>query len=248
MKLIKSVRKLFISLAIFVIKRKKGLKLLSLKAKSLSGRLTFSSKLKKYLKESDTRLMQLGSGDNAMQGWFNTDLYPKQGFVFLDASKPFNIPNCTFDRIFSEHMIEHISYNQAELQLKECYRILRPGSKIRIATPNLNHYIELFSNSDSSLENYKEWISNNWLKKASIDYKNPSFFLNLVMHSWGHEFIYDFNTLETTLKGIGFTNVKEYECYQSDDNFFKGIERHGDFIGNREMNALETLVIEADKV
>ena len=138
--------------------RKKALKILFLKSKSLIGRFTFSYKLKNYLKSSEIRRLQLGSGDNNMEGWFNTDLFPKKGFAFLDASKPFNIPDSTFDRIFSEHMIEHISFQEAELQLKECYRILRSGSKIRIATPNLMHFLNLFNDSQGNQE-YKKWIS-----------------------------------------------------------------------------------------
>ena len=61
------------------------------------------------------------------------------------------------------------------------------------------------------------------------------------MHSWGHEFIYDFDTLNTLLRDIGFSEIK-FKCYESNDKFFKGIERHGDLIGNREMNNIETLV------
>ncbi len=217
-----------------------------LKGKSLISRLTFSYKLNNYLKNSEIRRLQLGSGDNYMEGWFNTDLFPKKGFVFLDASKPFNIPDSTFDRIFSEHMIEHISFQEAELQLKECYRILRSGSKIRIATPNLTHFLNLFIDSQDNQE-YRKWISENWLKKAGINYQNPSVFINLVMHSWGHEFIYDFDTLNTLLRDIGFSEIKEFKCYESNDKFFKGIERHGDLIGNREMNNIETLVVEAYK-
>lgn len=240
------LKQILVKLLIFYKLRKKALKLLFLKSKSLIGRFTFSYNLKNYLKSSEIRRLQLGSGDNNMEGWFNTDLFPKKGFAFLDASKPFNIPDSTFDRIFSEHMIEHISFQEAELQLKECYRILRSGSKIRIATPNLMHFVNLFNDSQGNQE-YRKWISENWLMKGGINYQNPSFFINLVMHSWGHEFIYDFDTLNTLLRDIGFSEIKEFKCYESNDEFFKGIERHGDLIGNREMNNIETLVVEAYK-
>jgi predicted SAM-dependent methyltransferase len=43
----------------------------------------------------------------------------------------------TFDYIFSEHMIEHVDHDGAVAMLRECYRVLKPGGTICMATPDL---------------------------------------------------------------------------------------------------------------
>ena len=60
-------------------------------------------------------------------------------------------------------------------------------------------------------------MHSNWINKAGIKYKNESFILNLAMHSWGHLFIFDFNTLNSVLSDIGFGEIKQFECQKSDD-------------------------------
>ncbi len=216
--------------------------------KSIYLRVSFASHLDKYIKNNEIRKLQIGSGDNDLIGWLNTDLYPRKGFAYLDASKPIPIDDATFDRVYSEHMIEHVSFQESYAFLKECFRILRPGSKIRIATPDLEKYIGLFNTDNNPLnDKYIEWISSNWLEKGGIPFKNPSFIINLVMHAWGHLFIFDFDTFRTVLEEIGYKNVTRHNYNESEDIHFHNIERHGEVIGNREMCAFETLIIEAEK-
>jgi SAM-dependent methyltransferase len=56
----------------------------------------------------------------------------------LDASKTFEIPSESFDFVYSEHMIEHVSFEDGRNMLEECNRILRPFGVIRIVTPSIS--------------------------------------------------------------------------------------------------------------
>jgi len=59
-----------------------------------------------------------------MSGWLNSDIEPKlKGILYLDATQDFPIEDNSFDYIFSEHMIEHITYNDAKRMISECFRI-----------------------------------------------------------------------------------------------------------------------------
>ncbi len=216
---------------------------------TMHRRILFSQALQRYLNGESLKKLQIGSGDNMLEGWFNTDLYPRKGFFYLNAEKPFPIKDGVFDRIFSEHMIEHISYSKARSQLEEWYRALRPGGRIRIATPNLEFYISLFdsSNVDTERERYKTWVTKNWLASYGVNDAPPSMFINLVMRSWGHLFIYDKETLAGLLEEVGFIDVSQFRSQESEDESFTNIERHGFLIGNPEANTLETLVLEAEK-
>src|SRR5437868_4053917 len=93
--------------------------------------------LKAYLLIHKVPKIQLGAGLNNLTGWFNTDYFPRNNVLFVDVTKPFPIPSNSFQFIFSEHHIEHISYKYAVEMLREAFRIMKPGGHIRISTPDL---------------------------------------------------------------------------------------------------------------
>lgn len=47
---------------------------------------------------------------NIMDGWLNTDFYPRKNVPFLNVLKPLPFPDNSFDYVFSEHMVEHIPF------------------------------------------------------------------------------------------------------------------------------------------
>jgi predicted SAM-dependent methyltransferase len=66
--------------------------------------------MKDYLATHKIHKLHLGEGSNIIEGWLNTEVEPKgNGVYLLDASKPFPFHDCTFDYVFSEHLIEHFS-------------------------------------------------------------------------------------------------------------------------------------------
>ena len=91
-------------------------------------RWTAPGKIRGYMRDHSPRKLQIGAGDNLLPGWLNTTLYPfAPGAVFLDARLPFPIPDAQFDYVFSEHVIEHLEFDEAAHMLAEARRILRPA-------------------------------------------------------------------------------------------------------------------------
>jgi len=83
---------------------------------------TAPGQIRNYLNASKTRKLQLGCGSNLLTGWLNTTLYPfDKGSVFMDVTLPFPMPDSSFDYIFSEHMIEHLEFEQAAWMLSESF-------------------------------------------------------------------------------------------------------------------------------
>ena len=88
-----------------------------------------------------------------MSGWLNSDIEPKlKDILYLDATQDFPIEDNSFDYIFSEHMIEHITYNDAKRMISECFRILKPGGVIRISTPDLSFLVDLYKDNKSEVQ------------------------------------------------------------------------------------------------
>jgi predicted SAM-dependent methyltransferase len=206
-----------------------------------------SAALGRYVDSNKVRKLQIGSGPIAIQGWLGTDLRPTDTVAFLDATKVFPIEDQLFDYIHSEHMIEHLAWLDGQAMLRECWRILKPGGTIRIATPDLQVFASLYDHKQGSLaERYIKWITDLYLQGTPA--YHAGFIINSIFYRWDHKFVYDGWLLEMALREAGFTEVKRFVVGQSDDENLMGIEMHGK-IGNYtdEMNAFETMVFEGKR-
>jgi SAM-dependent methyltransferase len=72
-----------------------------------------------------TRL-HVGCGRNRFKGWINPDIDPRADLVvFLEKRLPFS--DGFLDRIYSEHVLEHVPCEIGLAFLKEARRALKPG-------------------------------------------------------------------------------------------------------------------------
>lgn len=197
-----------------------------------------------YIASHPVRKLQIGAGPNSLQGWLNTDIEPRKDQVYLDAAATFPIPANSFDYIFAEQLIEHLTLAQGQAMLRECHRILRNGGKIRIDTPNLTTYAKLFTEKNERSRRYLQLQI-----KASHLSSIPTpecEILNMEMHYFGHNYLYDSDSLFAVLSIAGFQNVRIAEVDLSNDPALSGIDSHARIIGN-ELNRYETMVVEASK-
>ncbi|MCH8904489.1 MAG: methyltransferase domain-containing protein [Bacteroidetes bacterium] len=199
-----------------------------------------------YIKEHEILMLQIGSQRQTHDAWLNTDLIPKSAeIIFLDAIDPFPIADETFDYIFTEHMIEHISYKDGEKMIAECYRILKTGGKIRISTPNLAFLAGLYNDDLTDIQ--REYLASNMERFFDTDTPvERSLIVNNFFYSFGHRFIYDKATLKILLEKAGFQEVKFCNIGESEDSALQNLERHGEEIGE-SFNLLESMVLEAQK-
>ncbi len=167
------------------------------------------------------RKLNIGSNIDVLDGWFNVDFQPVcPGQYYMDAAARFPFPEKSFDFIRSEHMIEHIPYPQGIGMLRECHRVMRPGGLIRIATPDLKKLSKLY---DTPLSNeqrayadavFRRWRSDCQSSKVGVVINN--------IFKFGHEFIYDDDTLGEALHKAGFTAIVQRRPGHSDHVPFKG--------------------------
>jgi predicted SAM-dependent methyltransferase len=108
--------------------------------------------------------------------------------------------------ILSEHFIEHIDYPEPVTSLlRDCFRVLKPGGKLRISVPDTEWPILDYpkgANSDYS----RACLEQNWHPpdcKTRIEHINYHF-----RQSGEHLFAYDEETMRLALEGIGFREVQ----------------------------------------
>lgn len=155
--------------------------------------------------------LHIGSGPVAIDGWTNVDVTAYPGVdVVLDVREPWSFSDV--ELIFAEHFLEHLTLAEGLAFLRECRRVLRADGVLRLSTPNL------------------DWV---WL----THYKPPAELtieeqligcleINRAFHGWGHQFLYNFRTLELALRAAGFAEVVQREYGMSELEALRGLERH----------------------
>ncbi len=199
-----------------------------------------------YLLKNDVRKLHIGCGFNLIDGWLNSDYQPyPTDTLRLDATKTFPIDSNEFDYIFSEHMIEHISYPGGLLMLTECFRVLRQNGKIRVSTPNLPFLLDLYGNNNSDQQaSYIKWATDNFI--PGTDYYESIFVINNFVRDWGHQFIYDEQTLRLSLEKAGFTQITKCDLNQSEEESFRNLENEARL--PEGFLQMETLTLEGTKL
>lgn len=179
--------------------------------------------IREYFEAHSVRKLQLGAGANYLDGWLNTDIEPKASGVYVDAMSNYPFPDGSFHYIFAEHLIEHLPWEGGLNMLRECHRVLAPGGKIRIVTPNLARYFHML-NSAADGETRKFIDTSRRLFGWPDTPVMAAYVFNKSMREWGHQFIYDPATLKKTLELAGFKQIMERRIGEKTDPIFEAVE------------------------
>jgi SAM-dependent methyltransferase len=215
--------------------------------RSSSFRFGDSRAIGQYLQSHPVRKLQLGAGGNDAPGWLNTDIEPNKKEIYLDATARYPFADGSFQYVFSEHMIEHVSWEAGVMMLRECFRVLAKGGKVRIVTPNLAKFIQLLDGPpDADAQQFIE--AKVRFNGGPVTPIPGAYILNRQVREYGHQFLYDPPTLRKTLELAGFKQIVQLEVTEKTDPVFQEVElrtRHTDpdmkLINNWEAMAFEAV-------
>jgi predicted SAM-dependent methyltransferase len=199
--------------------------------------------IKDYLAHHGIKKLHLGCGVHLLDGWLNSDFFPRaNNVVHIDATGVYPFPDGTFDYAYSEHMIEHVPYPAGHSMLKESWRVLKDGGKMRISTPNLAFLIALYESERSELQ--EEYI-----RKSSKDCRAAlpcdTFVINNFVRAWMHQFIYDEKVLRFSMEQAGFVEIAKAALNESEAPALQNLENeHRSPPG---FIRLESLILEGTK-
>lgn len=199
--------------------------------------------------------LNLGSGPRALNDWINID-YGLLAFVhkfkiyqiikFLIPNKynfewsvkikfynickglPYNDESVDF--IYTSHFLEHVKTYEVEYILKECYRVMKNESIIRIVVPDIKKMVKKYVEHDNqyfeelkNVYNYKVYNDSlidhinimlypeyNYVKKSGLIWKIIKFLDK--PHAW----MYDFESLSYLLKNVGFKKINQFEPFEGE--------------------------------
>ncbi len=175
-----------------------------------------SKNFKKYNLGCGTQLypdfLNIGYWSHLGDGSVYKDLNGTQGTYMLNFDLRHGIPahNDSLDLIYHSHMLEHLSYLEGISFLKECYRTLAPGARMRVLVPDLEIWINAYTNNNQFFfDEYRKVLDPEiYVTKASI-------FMGM-LHNHDHKCGYDFDSLKWVVEHVGFINVKRTLYADSD--------------------------------
>lgn len=126
--------------------------------------------------------INLGCGDNLIEGYMNIDKYDPRADIEMDMAD-LKLPSDSADEIVIYQALEHTPWHQLNDILTNCYRTLKPGGKLIIEVPDLEvicrRILEegLTQNSHDNIYGgyHRPWDSNRYedadFHKGSIHYQ-----------------------------------------------------------------------------
>jgi SAM-dependent methyltransferase len=181
-----------------------------------------------------------------------------------DITKPLELKNNIADIVFTEHVIEHVSFINGVRFMREAKRILKPGGVFRVVCPSAE---KILSNSFED-ENGKEYLKSlerfypdehklfaEWNFDGLNEFKR-TFLLNSIFTGYGHKFIWSAELMAKVLKSAGYKEPRIYKVGEgSNDDYCIERRRRGVYLGDKwkeDRSAgyiydAESIVVEATK-
>jgi ubiquinone/menaquinone biosynthesis C-methylase UbiE len=125
-------------------------------------------------------------------------------FIHHDLRTGIPMDDGVSEYVFSSHFLEHLYPGDAQVLLKDSYRVLKKGGRLRLSIPDLEFAIGLYpENKERMLKNYF------FINNASNNFSN-------------HKYMYDYDMIRSILANIGFQNILK-SSYKASD--FPDVER-----------------------
>jgi predicted SAM-dependent methyltransferase len=177
------------------------------------------------------KFLNVGCGPYPHQEFINLDYHwtPSIDICWDISRKPIPIPSDALEGIYTEHCLEHVTLSACEKSLSEFYRMLKPGGTLRIIVPDGEIYLTIYNRRKNGEQVEMPYEKGYITAMARV---------NGIFRNYGHQFIYDFETLEKMLLKTGFRNVKK-------ENYGNGRDHR--LLIDTDWRAVESLYVEASK-
>lgn len=86
--------------------------------------------------------LHIGCGSKRLEGYVNIDIRSTPAADIVMDATVLPYADNTVEEIFCCHMIEHLTKEEGEQFLKECYRVLRSNGVLRLELPVIDLVIE----------------------------------------------------------------------------------------------------------
>ena len=156
-----------------------------------------------------------------------TEFSPTTTTVF-DIRKKFPFKNNSVYAFYSGELLEHLQPREAQDLMKECFRTLIPGGRLRINVPDTYRFWKRYCNDYEKMieiprENWDDGFSRKWIGMFWNDICTTRPFLNSMghFHKWG----YDEISLTLLFSRTNYTNISRKLLHDSDIPNIEAVEK-----------------------
>ena len=149
--------------------------------------------------------LNAGCGPNIKPNFINLDYDWAPGIdLCWDLRKPLPFADGSINGVYSEHCLEHLTYGDCLIALREFKRVLRPNGTLRVVVPDAELYFDLYQKHKAG-----EQVSFPYVPTPPPEDFTPLMAINRVFREPGHLYAYDAATLGQALEQSGFKNVEK---------------------------------------
>jgi len=149
---------------------------------------------------ADGDYLNIGCGPFARPDFFNVDYDFHDGVdLFHDLRQPLPIASGVAGGLFSEHCLEHLTFDDCGRALREFHRVMKPGATIRVSVPDGEAYARRYLAGEPQPYMDGDGLATGYTPIMSI---------NRIFYGSGHRFIYDYETLAGQLAAAGFNDIR----------------------------------------
>lgn len=181
--------------------------------------------------------LNVGCGSNINSKFINLDYNWLPGIdLCWDLTKGIPINNNSLLGIYTEHCLEHISFEETKQALYNFFYLLKPGGTLRVIVPDAEIYLDAYQQTKGNNNtSFPYGLSAHNIPKNEV---TPMIVVNSIFRGHEHQFAYDYLTLENMFKKQGFIKIqKESFCHGRDKQL----------LIDSQHRACESLYIEASK-
>jgi len=190
---------------------------------------------------SEKLYLNLGCGDTIAPGWINCDsswhaqvtnvpslhrmlntlglvgpTHWPSGVKYVSLGRPWPWVSDSVDCVYGSHVFEHLSEANGAHFMREAYRVLKPGSVIRLVVPDLHYhalkYIDAYARNNSGAEEFLHVMHLRFRPESSL-LRNLYGLVNGYPHL--HKNMYDRYALAEIFTSHGFINLQSCEYGKS---------------------------------
>lgn len=169
---------------------------------------------------ADPIRLELGAWTTERSGWISTDVHWRSRY-YLDATRIWPIARGSVAYIYADNVIEHLTISQNRFLFREAYRVLCPGGRIRLVTPDVETLATIYlQRSNDAKELTKELRAQGYSIQHDVD------LLRFAFQDDGHDqgYLWDREALVRELRDAGFSSFEVHSAGQSNDPELRNLE------------------------
>lgn len=149
-----------------------------------------------------TRL-HIGCGYDIKEGYTNIDIRDLPNVDLVADAKELPYDDDSVDEIVAHHVLEHLTFKDAEIALHEWYRVLKPGGTLELGVPDFDLCVDLMRASPSETFKWDFGIKN--IFGCQEDSENHEF-----VDAQLHRSAYTVRRLDYLLRKTGFKVIEAF--------------------------------------